>query len=134
MRLSVGKSGELFQMRSQSLLDTLNATNRDLYPAIYSNICILLTMPMWSTTRERSFSAIRRVKILPKVDYYQRMTVQLITYAYPVIHRHVQVGLNMIIDWLFINLGMWTTMNNLRWIKVERVTSIIHVFCYPFRH
>jgi hypothetical protein len=29
-----------------SLLDTLNATNHELYPAIYSLICILLTMPV----------------------------------------------------------------------------------------
>jgi hypothetical protein len=46
-------------MISQRLLDTLHATNRDLYPAIYSIICILLTMPVSSTASEKSVSAIR---------------------------------------------------------------------------
>ena len=36
--------------------------------------------------------------------------------------------------WLFIILYRWKTMNNSWWIKVLRVTSIIHVFCYPFWH
>ena len=62
MRLSVGKSGGLLEMISQRLLDILHATNCDLYPAIYSIISILLTMPVSSATSERSFSAIRHVK------------------------------------------------------------------------
>ena len=48
------------------LLDTLDATNRDIYPAIYSIISVLLTLRsnkrdlfMWKETRE----------ILLKVDY-----------------------------------------------------------------
>jgi hypothetical protein len=45
LRLSVRKSGEFLWMISQRLLDTLHATNRDLYPAIYSIISILLTTP-----------------------------------------------------------------------------------------
>ena len=48
--------------KPERLLDTLHATNRDLYPAIYIIICILLTLPVSSATSERSFSAIRRVK------------------------------------------------------------------------
>jgi hypothetical protein len=57
-------------MISQSLLDTLcNATNRDLYLAIYTIISFLLTMPVSSTTSERSFSAMRRVKS------YLRLTI-----------------------------------------------------------
>ena len=51
----------LVDAKPERLLDTLHATNRDLYPAIYSIICILLTMPVSSATSERSFSAIRRV-------------------------------------------------------------------------
>jgi hypothetical protein len=62
MRLSVGKSGGLLEMISQRLLDTLHATNHDLYPAIYSIISILLTMLVSLATSERSFSAIRCVK------------------------------------------------------------------------
>ena len=48
--------------KPEKLLDILHATNRDLYTAIYSIICILLTMSVSSATNERSFSAIRRVK------------------------------------------------------------------------
>ena len=48
--------------KPERLLDILHATNRDLYTAIYSIICILLTMSVSSATNERSFSAIRRVK------------------------------------------------------------------------
>jgi len=47
--------------KPERLLDTLHATNRDLYPAfINSIISILLTMPVSSATSERSFSAMRR--------------------------------------------------------------------------
>ena len=56
-------------------------------------------------------------------------------------HRHVQVDLDLIIDDFvsrrnrrldFLNLYNWKTLINSWWIKVQRVTSIIHVFCYPF--
>jgi hypothetical protein len=67
--LSVGKSGEFLWMISQRLLDTLHATNRDLYPAIYSIISILLTMSVSSAASGRSFNAIRRVK------FYLRSTI-----------------------------------------------------------
>ena len=63
MRLRVGKSGGLLQMiiKPERPLDTLHATHRDLYPAIYRIICIFLTMPVLSATSERSFSAMRSV-------------------------------------------------------------------------
>jgi hypothetical protein len=48
--------------KPERLLHTLHATNRDLYPAIYSIISILVTMPVSSATSKRSFSAIRLVK------------------------------------------------------------------------
>ena len=48
--------------KPERLLDTPHATNRDLYPDIYSIISILVTMPVSSATRERYFSAIRLVK------------------------------------------------------------------------
>ena len=47
----------------------LYATNRDLYPAIYSIISILLTMSVSSAASGRSFNAIRRVK------FYLRSTI-----------------------------------------------------------
>jgi hypothetical protein len=48
--------------KPERLLDTPHATNRDLYPDIYSIISILVTMPVSSATSERYFSAIRLVK------------------------------------------------------------------------
>ena len=52
----------LVDEKPERLLDTLHATNRDLYPDIYTIISILLTMSVSSATREISFSAIRLVK------------------------------------------------------------------------
>jgi hypothetical protein len=49
-------------MISQRDYSRLHARNRDLSPAIYSIISILLTMPVSSATSEISFSATRRVK------------------------------------------------------------------------
>jgi hypothetical protein len=56
----------LVDAKPKILLDTLHATNRDIYPAIYSIISVLLTLLsnkrdifMWKETRE----------ILLKVDY-----------------------------------------------------------------
>jgi hypothetical protein len=75
--------------------DTLHATNRDLYPDIYTIISILLTMPVSSATGERSFRAIRRV------NSYLRSTIgdeRLSNLLLMHIHIHVQVDLNMIID------------------------------------
>ena len=56
--------------KPEILLDTLHATSCDLYPAIYSIISILLTMPVTSATSEKSFSAITR-EILLKIDYWR---------------------------------------------------------------
>ena len=62
-------------MISQRLLDTLHATNRDLYPAIYSIISILLTLSVSSATSERSFSAMGRVKsYLKSTIGYERLS------------------------------------------------------------
>ena len=52
--------------KPEIILHTPHATNSDLYPAIWSIICILLPMLVSSTTREKSFSA-----ILFKVDYWR---------------------------------------------------------------
>ena len=47
--------------RLQKLLETVNATSKDLYPNIYSILTVLLTMPVSSASSERSFSAMRRI-------------------------------------------------------------------------
>ena len=49
--------------KTQTLLETLNVTNQDLYPNIYA-IYTVLIMPVSLASSERSFSAIRRVKRL----------------------------------------------------------------------
>jgi len=64
MMLNVGKLGAWARVdnKLEILLDTLDATNRDLYPAIYSIISILLTLPVSPATSEISLSGRRRVK------------------------------------------------------------------------
>jgi hypothetical protein len=47
--------------KPQTLLETLNVTNQDLYPNIYA-IFTLITMPVSSASSERSFSAMCHVK------------------------------------------------------------------------
>jgi hypothetical protein len=85
----------LVDEKPERLLDTLHATNRDLYPDIYTIISILLTMSVSSAISERSFSAIRRVKS------YLRSTIgdeRLSNLSLMHMHRHVHVDLNVIID------------------------------------
>ena len=48
--------------KTERLFNTLHATNRGIYLAIYSIISILLTMPVSSATSERSFSPMRHTK------------------------------------------------------------------------
>jgi hypothetical protein len=52
--------------KPQTLLETLNVTNQDLYPNIYAIFPVLITMPVSSASSERSFSAMRRVKNCPR--------------------------------------------------------------------
>jgi len=87
-------SWALVDDKPERLLDILHATNRDLYSAIYSIICILLTMSVSSATNERYFSAIRRVKSYLKSTIGDKWLSNL---SLMHIHRYVQVDLNMII-------------------------------------
>jgi hypothetical protein len=48
--------------KPERLLDTLHATNRDLYQDIHSIISILLAIPVSSATSHISFSALSRVQ------------------------------------------------------------------------
>ena len=48
--------------KPQTLLETLNVTNQDLYPNIYAIFTVLIPMPVSSASSEHSFSAMRRVK------------------------------------------------------------------------
>ena len=58
-------------IKTERLLNALHATNRDLYPAIYIIISILLAMPVSSTTSERSCNAMGRMKSILNVDYWR---------------------------------------------------------------
>ena len=49
--------------KPQTLLETLNVTNQDLYPNIYAIFTVLI-MPVSLASSERSFSVIRHVKRL----------------------------------------------------------------------
>ena len=79
----------------ERLLDTLHATNRELYSAIYTIISILLTMAVSSATSERSFSVIRRVKPYLRSNIGDELLSIL---SLMNIHRHLQVEYTMIID------------------------------------
>jgi hypothetical protein len=48
--------------KPETLLETLNVTNQDLYPNIYAIFTVLITMPVSSAFNERSFSAVHCVK------------------------------------------------------------------------
>jgi hypothetical protein len=85
----------LVDEKPERLLDTLHATNHDLYPAIYTIIGILLTTSASSATSDRSFCAIRRVK------FHLRSTIgdeRLSNLSLMHIHRHVHVDLHVIIN------------------------------------
>ena len=48
--------------KPQTLLETLNVTNQDLYPKIDAIFTVLITMPVSLASSERSFSAMCRIK------------------------------------------------------------------------
>jgi hypothetical protein len=50
------------EQKPQTLLETLNVTNQDLYPNMCAIFTVLITMPVSLASSERSFSAMRRVK------------------------------------------------------------------------
>jgi hypothetical protein len=81
--------------KPETLLDTLHATNSDLYPARYSIISILLTMTVSSAISEISFSAMRRLKSYLKSTMGDE---QLSNLSFVHIYRPVKVDMDMIID------------------------------------
>ena len=83
--------------KPERLLDTLHATNSDLYSAIYSIICILQTMPVSSTTSEKSFSAMRGVKSYLRSTIGDERLSNLSLIVIMQKNRYVQVELGMII-------------------------------------
>jgi len=57
-------------------LDTLAAWNANNYPNVHKFLTILATIPMTTTTAERSFSTLRRLKTRPihMIDHDGRQT------------------------------------------------------------
>ena len=49
-------------LEEKSLVDIINATERDFYPNIHVILSLLLTLPVGSCSCEHSFSALRRLK------------------------------------------------------------------------
>ncbi len=58
--------------KPQTLLETLNVTNQDLYPNIYAIFTVLITMPVSSASSERSFSAMHRIKNVLELQWVMR--------------------------------------------------------------
>ena len=58
--------------KPQTLLETLNVTNQDLYPNIYAIFTVLITMPVSSVSSERSLSAMLRVKTVLELQWVMR--------------------------------------------------------------
>jgi hypothetical protein len=48
--------------KPKTLLETLNATNQDLYLNIYAIFTVFIIMPVSSASSESKFSAMRRVR------------------------------------------------------------------------
>jgi hypothetical protein len=58
--------------KPQTLLETLNVTNQNLYPNIYAILTVLITMPVSSVSSERSLSAMLRVKTVLELQWVMR--------------------------------------------------------------
>ena len=55
-------SGPDVTEKPSSLMTALEVTNKELYPSVFAILLILVTMPVSTSTTERSFSALRRLK------------------------------------------------------------------------
>lgn len=74
-----------------TLVDTLKATNSQLYPNIYVCLAILVTMPVATATAERSFSVMRRVKTyLRSTMKTERLSSLALMHAYKDVDIDVQ--------------------------------------------
>ena len=78
-----------------SIVETLDTTNKALYPSMHAIFLVLLTMPVATATVERSFSVLKRVKT------YLRSTMgqeRLSSLALLHIHREVEINVDQIIN------------------------------------
>ena len=58
--------------KPQTLLETHNVTNQDLYPNIYAIFTVLITMPVSSASSERSFSVMCHIKTVLELQWVMR--------------------------------------------------------------
>jgi hypothetical protein len=68
--------------KPNDLQSTLQVTNRQLYPNIYHVCLVLITMPVTTASAERSFSAMKRVKITSEPPWDRNDSVTLLSYMY----------------------------------------------------
>jgi hypothetical protein len=81
-----------------TLLETLTATNGDLYPNIYICLLIVITMPVTTATAERSFS---EISITRRVKTYVRSTMptdSLSSLAVLYCYKHWEIDINKVSD------------------------------------
>lgn len=81
--------------RSSNIVDTLSQTDKMLYPNIFKILQILGTMPPTTSTAERSFSAMKRLKT------YLRSTMsddRLSSLALLYINHDIKIDRDMVID------------------------------------
>lgn len=83
------------ETKPTSIVETLEDSNKALYPAIYAILLVLLTMPVATATVERSFSVLKRVKTYLRSTMNQE---RLSSLALLHIHREVEIDDNQVID------------------------------------
>lgn len=86
---------EMSLTKPTSIVETLEDSNKALYPAIYAILLVLLTMPVATATVERSFSVLKRVKTYLRSTMNQE---RLSSLALLHIHREVEIDVNQVID------------------------------------
>ncbi|CAC5425744.1 unnamed protein product [Mytilus coruscus] len=75
--------------KPKSLMSSLAVTNKEPYPSIFAIFSILVTMPVTTSTTERSFSALRRQKI-----YLRSIMVQDRQSSLALIHVHREMDID----------------------------------------
>ncbi|CAC5386793.1 unnamed protein product [Mytilus coruscus] len=75
--------------KPKSLMSSLAVTNKELYPSIFAIFSILVTKTVTSSTTERSFSALRRLK-----TYLRSTIVQDRLSSLALIHVHREMDID----------------------------------------
>ena len=79
----------------QSLVETLDYANAELYPGIYLAIKTLLTYPVTTCVAERSFSGMKRLKTpLRSTMFDERLSSLAVLH----VHKHKKVDVDQVIS------------------------------------